>query len=374
MRLRSRSLQHNKRCLTIGHNDSRIAKEREENLILSTPSSADARPRKRRRLARGCQGVHAADMSIVTASTYSARAGWRKTPLGRLIRPMRMRPLRPLVESAATSASKQQSSFPKKKKTKRNGTLVRARRRLIDPEEWGCEYLKGVMLESGSDVILPEKQRTREPVSHAEGRIPDIGSENQRFEQEQNIQEDETLSLNSSTTPPNLELKTSRHRSPSATSPKLLIPDPPKFNALTALSDEQSDLTRETSNSLAFLQTLFGNVSEGNDWGYAESLSDIDIEEASRRHKDIQLTEVDNDNDEIEIVSRESHATKRKDQGVPIVDVPETVSPGQSRNEQTESQQTVQVKKLKDIFVPRAEDGKLLSRRSNQYYLRDIIF
>ena len=54
-------------------------------------------PSKRRRL-RGVQGVHARDMSLVTPENVATRGGWRVTPTGRLIRPMRMRPLHPLPE------------------------------------------------------------------------------------------------------------------------------------------------------------------------------------------------------------------------------------------------------------------------------------
>ena len=52
---------------------------------------------KRRRL-RGVQGVHARDMSLVTPENVATCRGWRVTPTGHLIRPMRMRPLHPLPE------------------------------------------------------------------------------------------------------------------------------------------------------------------------------------------------------------------------------------------------------------------------------------
>lgn len=49
--------------------------------------------KRSRRLA---QGVHAADMSPPTPNPTSLCPGWRITPLGRLVRPIRIRPNRPL--------------------------------------------------------------------------------------------------------------------------------------------------------------------------------------------------------------------------------------------------------------------------------------
>ena len=100
----------------------RLEKERLDTL--STMEENDLK--KKKRLARKCQGAHSKDMSLVTADNL--RPGWKTTPLGRLIRPIRMRPLRPVgnpidpsssgVGSKKKKKSGEDSAAAKKKKTK----------------------------------------------------------------------------------------------------------------------------------------------------------------------------------------------------------------------------------------------------------------
>ena len=59
----------------------------------------------------------------------------------------------------------------KRKRRKEQRGMIRQRRRLIDPELWGSEFLKGVLLESGSSVILPDRRKEenvqpQEPSEH----------------------------------------------------------------------------------------------------------------------------------------------------------------------------------------------------------------
>ena len=54
------------------------------------------KPTKKRRLARGVQGVHASDMSLVTPENASSRSGWNITPMGRIVHPIRIRWEKPL--------------------------------------------------------------------------------------------------------------------------------------------------------------------------------------------------------------------------------------------------------------------------------------
>ncbi|CUA70790.1 hypothetical protein RSOLAG22IIIB_09127 [Rhizoctonia solani] len=86
--------------------DYKAHHERETNPPPPTPRpklSAEARRRARlkfrlreRRLLGGTQGKQLKDISTITSYTVSKHKGWRRTPLDHLVRPMRMRPLRPL--------------------------------------------------------------------------------------------------------------------------------------------------------------------------------------------------------------------------------------------------------------------------------------
>lgn len=126
------------------------------------------RPKKRPRLARGVQGVHAPSMDPITPSTVEeyAHKGWYVTPLGRLIRPMRMRPARPLDPPliATTTKDKKDKKDKKgkagkdgegegdeKKKVKKRKKVpdVRARRKTIDPVKYGSSHVIGAFLGGG---------------------------------------------------------------------------------------------------------------------------------------------------------------------------------------------------------------------------------
>jgi hypothetical protein len=67
---------------------------------------------------RGVHGRHAQDMSLITSDNVHQRPQWRIIPLGRLIRPMRMRPARPLDPPLDTLRTKnvEKGSRTKKKR------------------------------------------------------------------------------------------------------------------------------------------------------------------------------------------------------------------------------------------------------------------
>ena len=115
----------------------------------------DHRPKKRRRLPRGVQGIHAADMSLVTPENAATRPGWHVTALGRIIRPIRMRPDHPLPDpqQSASTAGKSKSGGKKRKRVREPPT--RARKRKIDPIKWGSVHLKGALLENAIVAYMP---------------------------------------------------------------------------------------------------------------------------------------------------------------------------------------------------------------------------
>ncbi|OBZ74192.1 putative endoplasmic reticulum metallopeptidase 1 [Grifola frondosa] len=160
----------------------------EEHTALKRVASAtDGEPPKKRRcLPRGVQGFHAADMSLVTPENAASRPGWHVTSLGRLIRPVRMRPTHPLPEpllSAAREkghkgAEKKDKGLTKRKRVKE--PPARARRRTIDPMKWGSQHLKGVFLETGAIAnpnVEPYMLRLAEPVTEESDEESERGDE-----------------------------------------------------------------------------------------------------------------------------------------------------------------------------------------------------
>jgi len=94
---------------------------------------------------------HAQDMSLITVEKAKLKGGWVVTALGRMHRPLKMRPSRPLPPIASTSSSNSRKDWrgkgkaPVKKRAKKSD--IRARRQKIDMVRYGSEYLKGRFLE-----------------------------------------------------------------------------------------------------------------------------------------------------------------------------------------------------------------------------------
>ncbi|KAI0321223.1 hypothetical protein OF83DRAFT_371906 [Amylostereum chailletii] len=126
------------------------------------------RPRKRARLAREIQGFHAPDMSLVSPTNVHLHPQWHVTPLGRLIRPMRMRPVRPLDPPLKSGKSGQkQGGMTKKERKRKREPPMRARRRVIDPVRWGSTQVKGVFLEAGAAGARLDALEATQPTEDA---------------------------------------------------------------------------------------------------------------------------------------------------------------------------------------------------------------
>ncbi|KAH9166654.1 hypothetical protein EDB89DRAFT_2075593 [Lactarius sanguifluus] len=186
--------------------------------------SDDTRPQKRRRLARGVHGRHTQDMSLTTPENIHQRPQWRLTPLGRLIRPMRMRPARPLDPPLRAKNPDKAKGIGKAKKGRVHPPPTRARRQTIDPLRWGSTHLSGLFLDGGTNGETTEV----EEVEH----ILDVSDQ----------------------TPPGDD-------------------DDDDQTPLRA----EVDLAAETAGALDLLGAMFG---EANDWGGTESV-DSDVEMAA---------------------------------------------------------------------------------------------
>jgi len=107
-------------------------------------------------------------MSLVTPVHVSGRGGWKVTPMGRLVRPIRMRPDRPLVDAVENEKVRAIKTSPfngkegseekvgqKKSRKREKRPDTRARRQRIDPTRWGSTHLKGVLL----DLVEPPAKK-----------------------------------------------------------------------------------------------------------------------------------------------------------------------------------------------------------------------
>ncbi|KAK7008281.1 hypothetical protein R3P38DRAFT_3592108 [Favolaschia claudopus] len=219
---------------------------------IATENTADAPPPKRKRK-RGA--VQADDMTLVSPDTAANRAGWKVTEMGRIVRPLRMRPAHPLPPPLVSAVKKTDTGKPKK----RRDPDSRARRRTIDPTIWGSVHLKGVFLENAGQVLVHDDI---------------VGSD------ESSEDEDEDEEEAPEVVPPPARLSMVTQKPPPAPTPSPAPPPPPSLAPLKPTSSTPAspdvDLATEKTHSLALLQSFFGSRSDA-DWVGRESVgSDVD--------------------------------------------------------------------------------------------------
>ncbi|EKM50066.1 uncharacterized protein PHACADRAFT_264577 [Phanerochaete carnosa HHB-10118-sp] len=346
----------------------RLAKERE--------AQDGEPPRKRRRLLRGVQGMHAAEMSLVTPENVAQRRGWKVTPLGRLVRPIRMRPERPLPEPVATAVAakgkgKDKMGKEKTKKRKTKEPLTRARRQTIDPLKYGSQQMKGVFLESL--VVEPRRGVQEEPLRRLDERVEGNGEVHEEGSESAESGKEEDSEMQVEQEPPPATVQ------PKAPPPKEKPQPSPPSSALaaaavhvapaTATNSPTSstlggpNLMQEKNTALVLLQSLFGD--DDKNWGGEESLSDVDMDELAERGKE----EFKDDTEVVPIV------TGAKKRTAPTSDVEEEEreeeeESGEEAEEPSSAQkapvplpvpptitQAVKPTKLKDLFAPREEEA-----------------
>jgi len=321
----------------------RIAQEHDA-MKRTAPDPNDDRPTKRRRLPRGVQGVHTADMSLVTPENVASRPGWRVTALGRIIRPIRMRPEHPLPDPQETAIAQAKGRAAQnvvgKKKKRVKDPPTRAWRRTIDPTRWGSEHLKGMFLENVVVASVPRNM----PAAIREDACEENSStmsdsdetENDSVSSTDRYAGKERHSTSMATT------GTSRH-----TSPVLRAPDPATLSRTGAQNNAQGDLREETQKSLGLLQALFGAKGD-DDWGEKESVGSAVDEnaraspEASTMPEDLVEREQD-ENDPGDVSGDDAtDAGASKDKSLPEAASTATAP--------------IRATKLKDLFASREED------------------
>src|SRR6266702_1256626 len=291
-------------------------------ILENAPKGSDeTRPRKRRRLARGVHGQHAQDMSPITPENIHQRPQWRVTPLGRLIRPMLMRPARPLgpplhalrAKNLDKGKGKGKGSSRAKKRRAR-APPTRARRQTIDPLRWGSTHLSGIFLDG--DGHPPPPLRSEK----------DGGANGESTE----VEEVEHILDVSDQTPPGDDRT------------------PPHAGAGAEL-----DLAAETASALDLLSTMFGGANV--DWGGAESVdSDVEMAGAGAGIPHTAPGPLEPTDFEIVPADHEPRAAQRDEKRLAVDRQAETTpTPTMTGPAQPST-------KLKDLFAPREEEGELL--------------
>ena len=298
------------------------------------------RPRKKRRLARGVKGVHSSEMSLVTLENASSRHGWHVTPTGRIVHPIRMRPGKPLPPVFATTPSATGKTAERKKRKLLKATLVRSRRRTIDPTRWNSQHLKGAFLDS---VVVADDVEKLPAATPPQSRLQVNQEESDSSSWEEEDQEGESDSS---------ELE-------SITGESLIGPGTTRQPPSIALAKDTTDhdANEEKLRALSLLESMFGGLEGNKEWGGREELdSDVEMPLPAQAPPSQRSPsqEVLKGADPIPAVE-EAQGYSESEQ--PSVRVP-TPTPENALEPETVQNVTTKAK-LKDLFAPQEEQGVL---------------
>ena len=322
---------------------------------MENKAAAEGPPPKKRR--RKYEGSQTEDMSLVTLANVNDRSGWQVSSLGRITRPVRMRPERPLPETQQEELKPTTEGENKKKKNKRfKDPDSRARRRTIDMTKWGSVHLKGMFLDMPALGMKRLKlDDVYDPRIESDGN-EGSGDDNDKMKVSQSS--DRTVS---SQTPPSPPLHTNSNNI-SGDIPTTLPTSSIKSRSRLSdgrvplpLPNNNIDLEVEKTKSLNLLGSLFG----GNDdnWVHPESVgSDIDVDELTKG--DAMLIDDDED-DGIEVVPINSGMAETTN----LQNEEEDEDEQEMENplaQVTSTKSTEPSTKLKDLFAPREEEGKCI--------------
>lgn len=311
-------------------------------LLENASSSAEGderRARKRRRLARRggiVQGRHSRDMSLVTPENVLRRSQWRVTPLGRLIRPMRMRPARPLgppldVLKATAHQPGQQGKV--RKRRARVEPPTRARRQTIDPLRWGSTHIGGVFLDRGqaSNAFVASGAR-------GGGGASTIG-ESTEIEADDEVEE--ILDTPQSPGDDDDDSRPTSARPPPSVPPESM----------------SSELAAEKTRALQLLNSMFGEATE--DWGGAESIAS-DIEQAATESRANVVSYSSQSPHDATADFEVFPADQRWADEISPVDRHAQTAATAERDPDPDPVHRPSTSKLKDLFAPREEEGEFV--------------
>ncbi|KAI6094223.1 hypothetical protein EV401DRAFT_2084546 [Pisolithus croceorrhizus] len=194
-------------------------------------------------------------------------AGWVVMPSGRVVRPMRMRPERPLEPMHAVGGGQRArgktSEKVGKKGKKRKVPPSRARSRTIDPTKWDSTYLTGALLET---IVAPSSSSLIYSPSES---VTNSTAEPRSIELESDEEESNDVYVPSQ----NFSNVTIEGQSPAQAAPTA------DFSGSSLRADVDIDIRQETSSALALLNSMFG---EADEWGGPESAYEFDGTDGDR--------------------------------------------------------------------------------------------
>jgi len=330
---------------------------------LENAKAAEEPPKKKRKL---FGGVYADDMSLVIPENAAQQPGWKVSSLGRVTKPVRMRPAHPLPDVQAEmsrskakqgSSKKQDEPVKKKKRTKEPDT--RARRRTIDMTKWGSTHLKGVFL----DLELPVGRKN---AMNAALTMEDIGDTETGSESDADADEVaaavEELSISPS---PSVLPSKDAVSSPCPHPPHLSPPQQVLLKSNSAPSPVQiTDIELEKVQNLRLLTSFFGGDGNEDDWIGRESFgSDIDVEELVKgdrilANEDLDFEVVPRNAQKVVHHSPEQEAVEKDEEMVEVDDM--AVDPP-AQAESTSRASASAPSKLKDLFAPQEAQGTSVS-------------
>ncbi|KAK7056707.1 hypothetical protein VNI00_002424 [Paramarasmius palmivorus] len=275
---------------------------------IAQENSTHEPPQKRRRIHHSkYHAVLSPDLSLVTRENATKRPGWKVMPSGRIVRPMRMRPEKPLQPCV----DQQKSTRPLKEKKRIKAPDTRARRRTIDVTKWGGTYLRGSLLDGQITLASQQPERTDEGLEVERG----TGDDEDEVDQED------------------------------AMTPT----DAPLLHTSVQLPHSEGDFARERSQNLHLLQALLGS----DEWGDRESDSDIDETQVVEGN-----TPDDMDYEIVPVVHSESAVQQRRS-STPVSPPPETGAQMDVAHEpvHASSPPAPKVTSLKDLFKPQEDEG-----------------
>jgi hypothetical protein len=378
-------------------------------IILENKTAAEEPPKKKR---KRFGGVEAEDMTLVSPENAAQRPGWKVSSMGRITKPVKMRPTHPLPDVIDDKSKKKAGvkglgeEGEKKKKKRVKDPDTRARRKVIDMTKYGSTHLKGMFLDI--DVPLPT------PLPE---RYKDIRPNNEEFDSDIDSEDSDDAHLNlkavktkPQTVPPkkigepigssNTEAKSmpiithtpepthiptptmiptpiptsipapppapkTKPTKPVATStpPPTLPPNPPSSD----IPDKAIDIQQEKAKSLNLLNSLFGS-NDDDDWvGQEDVDSDIDISELVKGDRML----VDDEDPGFEVVplnapvrnaisvpEEEESDSEEEKEDAKHDDNMDIDQKTQSAAEETHATNS-KPKTLKDLFAPREEEGNV---------------
>ena len=325
-------------------------------------------------------------MTLVSSENAAARPGWKVSELGRITRPIKMRPAHPLPEIQEPKVPKAKKTTAvdgeKKKKKRLKDPDSRARRRAIDMTKWGSTHLKGVFLEL--EVPVGTKRNESEPPLPGDVSDSDSGSESSDNE----VAADPipppaeafsglSISRPALNSPPPTRtpaLAPSAVSSPPTSSqnrvPELTQPlSNSSFSQPAPHPDASTNIQREKAQTLSLLNTLFGG-DDVDDWVGEESVgSDIDVDELTKG--DVMLVEeeagfeVAPRNVPAKDPSRQPRHYKETSESdgereAELAEEIDAEAPMESSTAKDSTSKSTQRSTLKDLFAPREEEGNLL--------------